>query len=73
MLEGEGPKDLIEITLALAQEMLDLSNVDLDPGEVLASGKPREVFEKMVLGDIVTGVISMKLLDQVYKSESPFW
>jgi len=48
VLEGRGPKDLIEITLALAQEMLDLSNVDLDPGEVLASGKPREVFEKMV-------------------------
>ncbi|MDP6965233.1 MAG: thymidine phosphorylase [Acidimicrobiales bacterium] len=48
VLEGRGPKDLIEVTLALAQEMLDLSNVDLDPGEVLASGKPREVFEKMV-------------------------
>ncbi|MFL3011596.1 MAG: thymidine phosphorylase [Acidimicrobiales bacterium] len=48
VLEGRGPKDLIEITLALAQEMLDLSNVDLDPGEVLASGKPREIFEKMV-------------------------
>ena len=48
VLEGRGPKDLIEITLALAQEMLDLSNVDLDPNEVLASGKPREIFEKMV-------------------------
>ena len=48
VLEGKGPKDLIEITLALAQEMLDLSNVDLNPSEVLASGKPREIFEKMV-------------------------
>ena len=59
VLEGEGPKDLIEITLALAQEMLDLSNVDLDPGEVLASGKPREVFEKMVAaqgGDLSKGL-----------------
>ena len=59
VLEGRGPKDLIEITLALAQEMLDLSNVDLDPGEVLASGKPREVFEEMVSaqgGDLSKGL-----------------
>ena len=59
VLEGGGPKDLIEITLALAQEMLDLSNVDLDPGEVLASGKPREVFEEMVSaqgGDLSKGL-----------------
>ena len=59
VLEGGGPKDLIEVTLALAQEMLDLSNVDLDPGEVLASGKPREVFEEMVSaqgGDLSKGL-----------------
>ncbi|HJL91703.1 MAG TPA: thymidine phosphorylase, partial [Acidimicrobiales bacterium] len=59
VLEGRGPKDLIEITLALAQEMLSLSNTDLDPGEVLASGKPREVFERMVSaqgGDLSKGL-----------------
>ena len=59
VLEGGGPKDLVEVTLALAQEMLDLSNVDLDPGEVLASGKPREVFEEMVSaqgGDLSKGL-----------------
>ena len=59
VLEGGGPKDLIEVTLALAQEMLDLSNVDSDPGEVLASGKPREVFEEMVSaqgGDLSKGL-----------------
>ena len=59
VLEGKGPKDLIEITLALAQEMLNLSNTDLDPGEVLASGKPREVFERMVSaqgGDLSKGL-----------------
>ena len=59
VLEGGGPKDLIEVTLALAQEMLDLSNVDLDPGEVLASGKPTEVFEEMVSaqgGDLSKGL-----------------
>ena len=59
VLEGGGPKDLIEVTLALAQEMLSLSGVDLDPGEVLASGKPREVFEEMVSaqgGDLSKGL-----------------
>ena len=59
VLEGGGPKDLVEVTLALAHEMLDLSNVDLDPGEVLASGKPREVFEEMVSaqgGDLSKGL-----------------
>ena len=59
VLEGRGPKDLIEITLTLAQEMLALSNVDLDPSEVLASGKPREVFEEMVAaqgGDLSQGL-----------------
>jgi thymidine phosphorylase len=39
--------------------MLALSNVDLDPSEVLASGKPREVFEEMVAaqgGDLSKGL-----------------
>ena len=45
VLEGDGPEDLIEVTLALAKEMLELAHVDADPSEMLASGKPREIFE----------------------------
>ena len=51
--------DLIEVTLALAKEMLELAHVDADPSEMLASGKPREIFEKMVLaqgGDLSKGL-----------------
>ena len=59
VLEGGGPEDLIEVTLALAKEMLELAHVDEDPSEMLASGKPREIFEKMVLaqgGDLSKGL-----------------
>ena len=59
VLEGGGPEDLIEVTLALAKEMLELAHVDADPSEMLASGKPREIFEKMVLaqgGDLSKGL-----------------
>jgi len=48
VLEGGGPADLIEVTLALADEMVALAGLDADPAAVLASGRPREVFEEMV-------------------------
>ena len=48
VLEGGGPTDLIEVTLALADEMVALAGLDADPAAVLASGRPREVFEEMV-------------------------
>ena len=59
ILEGNGPEDVVEVTLALAQEMLDLVDVDIDPAEMLASGEPREVFERMVVaqgGDLANGL-----------------
>jgi len=59
ILEGNGPEDVVEVTLALAKEMLDLVDVDIDPAEMLASGEPREVFERMVVtqgGDLANGL-----------------
>ena len=59
ILEGNGPEDVIEVTLALAREMLDLVDIDIDPAEMLASGEPREVFERMVVaqgGDLSNGL-----------------
>jgi thymidine phosphorylase len=48
VLEGGGPADLVEVTLALADEMVALAGLDADPAAVLASGRPREVFDEMV-------------------------
>jgi thymidine phosphorylase len=48
VLNGHGPDDVVEVTLALAQEMLTLVDIDVDPASVLGSGKALEVFERMV-------------------------
>ncbi len=48
-LAGGGPSDLREITLALAQEMLELAGVSADPANVLDSGKAMDSWRKMIL------------------------
>ena len=48
VLDGGGPDDLVEVTLALAREMVDLAGLDADPAEVLASGRARAVWDDMV-------------------------
>jgi thymidine phosphorylase len=58
-LGGGGPDDLIEVTVALAVEMLRLSGIDADPAAVLASGAALPVFERMVKaqgGDLDAGL-----------------
>ena len=47
-LAGGGPADLMEVTLALAQEMVVLAGLDTDPAEVLASGRAMDVWRAMV-------------------------
>ena len=48
-LEGGGPADLVEITVALAREMVALAGVDCDdPADVLASGRALPVWRAMV-------------------------
>jgi thymidine phosphorylase len=47
-LRGEGPADLLEVTLALAVEMLELAGLDADPVEALASGAALDSYEAMV-------------------------
>jgi thymidine phosphorylase len=47
-LRGGGPPDLIEVTVALAREMLALVEIDADPAAVLASGDAHLVWEAMV-------------------------
>jgi len=48
VLAGGGPPDVIDLTLALADEMLRLVGIDADPAAVLASGEALETFEAMV-------------------------
>ncbi|MCY3634974.1 MAG: thymidine phosphorylase, partial [bacterium] len=47
-LAGGGPADLVEVTLALAQEMVAIAGLDSDPADVLASGRAMDVWQAMV-------------------------
>ena len=47
-LAGGGPDDLVEVTVALAHEMLRLVGIDADPGEVLRRGGAMDVWRAMV-------------------------
>jgi len=47
-LSGEGPADLMEITLALARHMLDLAGLDADPERAIASGRALNAYRKMI-------------------------
>ncbi len=48
VLAGGGPPDVIELTLALATEMVSLAGLDVDPAQVLASGKAMDTWRAMV-------------------------
>ena len=47
-LEGRGPADLMEVTLALAEEMLSLAGVDGDPQSTIDSGAALDKWNQMV-------------------------
>ncbi|WGL51707.1 thymidine phosphorylase [Nocardioides sp. BP30] len=49
VLAGGGPADVVELTVALAREMLAGAGVtDVDPAEVLASGRAMDVWRAMI-------------------------
>lgn len=49
VLRGEGPDDVVALTLALARAMLSLAGIDdVDPAEVLASGKAYDTWRRMI-------------------------
>jgi thymidine phosphorylase len=49
VLKGGGPADIVELTVALATEMLALAGIpDVDPAQVLASGAAYETWSAMI-------------------------
>ncbi|RZS36854.1 thymidine phosphorylase [Herbihabitans rhizosphaerae] len=49
VLKGGGPADVVELTMALAREMLSLTGLStVDPAEVLASGRGYETWCRMI-------------------------
>src|SRR5713226_1679756 len=47
-LRGDGPPDLVEVTLALAAEMLRLAGIDADPAAALADGRALAAYRAMI-------------------------
>jgi thymidine phosphorylase len=50
VLRGGGPGDLVEVTLALAREMLALAGIDVDPADALADGRALAKYREMIAG-----------------------
>jgi thymidine phosphorylase len=48
VLKGGGPQDIIDLTVALAREMLALAGLSTDPAAVLASGEAYETWCRMI-------------------------
>jgi len=49
-LSGAGPDDLMEVTYALAEQMLALAGIDADPRAAIASGQALDVYKEMIRG-----------------------
>ena len=47
-LRGDGPPDLVEVTLALAAEMLQLAGIDADPATALSDGRAMDRYRAMI-------------------------
>ena len=48
VLAGGGPDDLVEVTLALAREMVELAGLDVDPADALADGRAMDRWRAIV-------------------------
>jgi thymidine phosphorylase len=74
-LQGDGPADLVEVTLALATEMLALAGIDADPAAPLADGRALERYRAMIAaqgGDPDAEVPSARHVS-VVRAESGGW
>ena len=70
-LAGGGPDDLLEITLALAQEMVLSAALDCDPAAVLSSGRAMDCWRRMIAaqgGDLSTPMKKASVIEYVTSS-----
>src|SRR6516225_5591899 len=47
-LTGDGPEDLMEVTFALAEHMLELAGISASPDEAIASGRAFDTYQRMI-------------------------
>jgi thymidine phosphorylase len=47
-LHGQGPPDLMEVTFALARQMLDLAGIEADPAAAIADGRALASYRAMI-------------------------
>ena len=48
VLAGGGPPDVVELTLALAREMLAAADLEVDPADALRDGRAMDVWRRMI-------------------------
>jgi thymidine phosphorylase len=48
VLDGGGPADVVELTLALAREMLASAGIDVDPADALRDGRAMDAWRAMI-------------------------
>ncbi|MET0728457.1 MAG: thymidine phosphorylase [Acidimicrobiales bacterium] len=48
VLAGGGPSDVVQLTVTLAREMLELVHLDVDPAEALADGRAMDAWRALV-------------------------
>ncbi|MCE6999449.1 thymidine phosphorylase [Saccharothrix sp. S26] len=48
VLQGNGPTDVVDLTVALAEEMLSRAGISASPRDVLASGEAYETWARMI-------------------------
>src|SRR5690606_1104589 len=48
VLAGGGPADVVEVTVALARETLELAGVDADPAAALSDGRAMDAWRRMI-------------------------
>ncbi|MGW1197319.1 thymidine phosphorylase [Streptomyces sp. NPDC002536] len=73
VLAGGGPADVVELTLALAREMLDAAGVkDADPAKALADGSAMDHWRRMIIaqGGDPDAVLPVAREQHVVKAES---
>lgn len=70
VLAGGGPADVVELTLALAREMLALAGLDaVDPADALADGRAMDAWRTMVAaqgGDLSVPLATAKEVEVVH-------